>query len=91
VEYLWTATSLMAEATAVAGVVLFALAARLPSALPDWFARLMGVIVVAMSLYPFWVETEDWRPPTVLGAGCLLAFIIIHFVQMRREKADRGK
>lgn len=85
-KYLLDADSLMAMATAVAGVALFALASRLPSALPEWFARLVGVVAVVFSLFPLYVATEDWRPPTLLAVLCLLAFLLIHYVQTREHK-----
>lgn len=84
-EVLLSPASIFAVCTAVAGVVLFALSPYLKSPLPPSITRLVGVWAVGAALVPIWVLTESWLPPAVLGGVCLLAMVVVHVLQTRKN------
>lgn len=85
-----TSQGLYAVGTALAGLLVFALAAHLPSVFPPAFARLVGFVAVGASLAPVWVLAESWRQPAALGGVCLAAMAVVHVLQTRRRAPARG-
>jgi hypothetical protein len=81
-----TPETLCAVGTALLGVLLFSFASRLPRVIPHWLMRLVGFGAVCMALFPLWVYTETWQVPVLVGSSCMLAILIVHFVQTRREE-----
>ncbi|HEY3377696.1 MAG TPA: hypothetical protein VGL77_09410 [Armatimonadota bacterium] len=76
---------LFAVSTAIAGVLLFCLAARLPSLFPPALTRFVGFSAVCTSLAPLWVLTESWQWPAGVGLPCLAVMVAAHLWQTRRR------
>ena len=69
--------------SALAGVLLFAFAERLPSLFPPAFTRLVGFASVCTGLVLLWTIYEDWLPLVLLGVPSLGAMGIAHLLQTR--------
>lgn len=82
--HLLTPGCIGAMATAVAGVVLFALAGYLPTPFPPSISRLIGVWAVLSSSFPLWVASGSWPVTALINGLCLAVIILVHVLQTRK-------
>jgi hypothetical protein len=64
-----------------AGVLLFAVAPRTTNLYPPALLRGIGVVALALGVWPLWVVTEMWWPPVILAVVGLAILIMLHLHQ----------
>lgn len=72
--------------TAIVGVLLYGVAPRLPSLLPAWFTRFVGVFTVLSAGGTLWFHTESVAFSAMVGGICLAAVAVLHVAQTREQR-----
>ncbi len=79
--------NLCALGTALLGVLVFALASRLPTFASPAFTRLIGFFMLMAAGMTLWLLTEWWQPAALMSGLGLAVMVLVHFVQTRRAGA----